>query len=117
MATYMCKTRHFKMFFGLCLRQTKTAMFDQTSPSNCEITNPFHDMQFSYEFQQDIRMWLRFLRNFNGVGLILESEWLSSDNIELFRGSSGKSRVRVWSILLESLDLLNMAPKLEKFNL
>lgn len=103
MATYMCKTRHFKMFFGLCLRQTKTALFDQILPSNCEITNPLHDMQF--------------LRNFNGVGLILESEWLSSDNIELFRGSSGKSRVRVWSILLESLDLLNMAPKLGKFNL
>ena len=29
-------------------------------------------------------MWFRFLFNFNGVRLIHENKWLSSDNIELF---------------------------------
>lgn len=34
-------------------------------------------------------MWLKFLQDFNGVRLIHESEWLSSDNIELYTDSSG----------------------------
>lgn len=57
--------------------------------ATCGITKPHYHIKLSSGIKEDIMMWLKFLQDFNGVRLIHESEWLSSDNIELYTDSSG----------------------------
>lgn len=68
-------------------------------------------------------MWLKLLQDFNGVRLIHESDWLSSDNIELYTDSSGNPELgcgaycrRHWSYLSWPLGWESLIFKEVSFN-
>ena len=41
----------------------------------CGIQKEHHHIKLTNEIKEDLRMWLQFLENFNGVRLIHETEW------------------------------------------
>lgn len=55
------------------------------------IKKSHHHIKITEDLKQDIRMWLYFLENFNGVRLIHDKEWISNHNINLYTDSSGNS--------------------------
>lgn len=50
---------------------------------------PFYYVRVNNEVKEDVKLWLKFLKSFNGTVIIPEQFWLSNEAIELFTDSSG----------------------------
>ncbi len=48
----------------------------------------FHHIKLNHELKSDLRMWLKFLKSFNGVYLFHEREWLSSTVLQCYTDAS-----------------------------
>ena len=48
-----------------------------------------HHIKITNEFREDVKTWLLFLEQFNGVRLLHESEWQSNEYLKLFTDSTG----------------------------
>ncbi|KAK6185508.1 hypothetical protein SNE40_007726 [Patella caerulea] len=55
----------------------------------CGIREKHHYIRITKSLREDMLTWLHFLENFNGETFFPESEWLSSDTLNLFTDSSG----------------------------
>ena len=53
------------------------------------LTKPFHHVTVTKHIKADLRMWLEFFQNFNGVSVFLNRTWDTSQCIELFTDSAG----------------------------
>ena len=48
------------------------------------VTRPHHHIRFNTEAKNDIRTWLQFLGNFNGLAFFLSERWDTSLTLELY---------------------------------
>ena len=55
------------------------------------ISKPFHLVRITSGIKEDLEMWLIFLKHFNGVCYIPETNWCPSDTLGLFTDSAGSS--------------------------
>jgi hypothetical protein len=55
-------------------------------------TRPHHKVRVTKGIQKDIEMWKLFLTQYNGVSVMLENEWLSNSDLQLFTDSAGNSQ-------------------------
>lgn len=75
-------------FFGKAIRSSRAfnrRFYDLTMHAN----KPHHYIKLNNETKEDLRMWLRFLRSYNGKTYFPDSEWTSNEVLELFTDSSG----------------------------
>lgn len=75
-------------FFGKairCARAFNRRFYDLTKHAK----KPHHFIKLNEETKEDIRMWLTFLKSFNGKSYFPESDWTSNDVIELFTDAAG----------------------------
>ena len=48
------------------------------------IREPFHYLKITKEAKLDLRMWLLFIRDFNGKSMFLSDSFLSNDVLSLY---------------------------------
>lgn len=73
-------------FFGKAIRSSRAfnrRFYDLTVRAN----KPHHFIKLNNEAKADIRMWLLFLRSYNGKTFFPESVWTSNEVLELFTDS------------------------------
>ena len=73
-------------FFGKAIRISRAfnrRFYDLTVRAN----KPHHFIKLNNEAKADIRMWLLFLRSYNGKTFFPESVWTSNEVLELFTDS------------------------------
>ena len=54
------------------------------------ITRPHHHIRFNTEAKNDIRMWLQFLDNFNGLAFFLIERWDTSSTLKLYTDAAAQ---------------------------
>lgn len=57
--------------------------------SICGLTKPFHRIRLKKEIRLDLKMWLSFLQDFNGLSLFHDKYWVSNVDVQLFTDSAG----------------------------
>ena len=50
-----------------------------------------HRIRLTQGIKEDLRMWPTFLNEFNGVSYMLDVEWVSSAQLQLYTDSAGGS--------------------------
>jgi hypothetical protein len=50
---------------------------------------PYHFIRKSFGTDQDARIWLLFLENFNGTCVFTQNEWVENEDLELYADASG----------------------------
>ena len=53
------------------------------------VKKSWHQIKLTVGAKADLRMWLVFLKDFNGVSIIPDQLWLACDDLELFTDASG----------------------------
>jgi len=56
------------------------------------VTRPYYRIRVNSEMKADVRMWLEFLENYNGITFMSEQHWVSNQTLELFTDSAGGQR-------------------------
>ena len=51
---------------------------------------PYHLFRITNELLHDLMTWKMFIDNFNGTSFILDENWLTNFDIQLFSDSAGK---------------------------
>ena len=54
---------------------------------------PHHFIRKSFGMEQDAKIWLLFLENFNGTCTFSENQWVQNDDLELFTDSAGSRQL------------------------
>jgi hypothetical protein len=54
---------------------------------------PYHKIRLSNGLKSDLNMWKTFLTNYNGTSVMLDTEWKSNSDIQLFTDSAGQSNL------------------------
>ena len=55
-------------------------------------TRPHHKVRITRGISEDIKMWKLFLTQYNGVSIMLNSEWVSNSHLQLFTDSAGNAK-------------------------
>ena len=58
------------------------------------LKKPHHCLRISKGMLEDMRVWKRFLRNFNGITYIPPSRWFTNKDLQLFLDSAGAGHFR-----------------------
>jgi hypothetical protein len=53
------------------------------------VLNPEHHIRLTKESRLDIVAWLSFLKEYNGVSIFIDSEWMASHTVDFYSDSSG----------------------------
>ncbi len=56
---------------------------------SCGLKVGWHKTRLTEGVRSDLRMWLVFLRQYNGVSIIPDQRWLGAEDIELYTDASG----------------------------
>jgi hypothetical protein len=56
--------------------------------ATCNIRKPHHRIRVSKSMREDIKVWLTFLSEYNGVTVITDNAWASNETLELFIDSA-----------------------------
>ena len=56
--------------------------------ATCNIRKPRHRIRVSKSMREDIKVWLTFLSEYNGVTVITDNAWASNETLELFTDSA-----------------------------
>ena len=56
--------------------------------ATCGITSPHHHIKLSKGMRQDLKMWLCFFQDFNGISFFNDEKWLSNWDFSLYTDSS-----------------------------
>lgn len=56
--------------------------------ATCGVTKPYFHIRITKGMRQDLETWLCFFRNFNGISMFQEKEWLLNSDACLFTDSS-----------------------------
>lgn len=54
----------------------------------CGLTVPHHHLRINKGIRQDLKMWLRFFQDFNGVSVFHNRFWVSNVDVELYTDSA-----------------------------
>jgi hypothetical protein len=57
--------------------------------ATCNIRKPHHRIRVSKSMREDIKVWLTFLSEYNGVTVITDNAWASNETLKLFTDSAG----------------------------
>ncbi len=52
-------------------------------------SNPKYRVRLTNGIKEDLRVWLNFLQNFNGISVFHHAEWLSGEQLDLYTDASG----------------------------
>ena len=52
------------------------------------LTKPYHHLRVTSDMKQDLRMWLTFFSDFNGVSVFHDRFWVSSEDCQLYTDSA-----------------------------
>ena len=95
--------------------------------ATCNIRKPRHRIRVSKSMREDIKVWLTFLSEYNGVTVITDNAWASNETLELFTDSAGgqnrgfgiyfqgKWAQKCWPKLWEEMGILKDITFLELF--
>jgi hypothetical protein len=95
--------------------------------ATCNIRKPHHRIRVSKSMREDIKVWLTFLSEYNGVTVITDNAWASNETLELFTDSAGgqnrgfgiyfqgKWTQKCWPKLWEEMGILKDITFLELF--
>ena len=95
--------------------------------ATCNIRKPHHRIRVSKSMREDIKVWLTFLSEYNGVTVITDNAWASNETLELFTDSAGgqnrgfgiyfqgKWAQKCWPKLWEEMGILKDITFLELF--
>lgn len=59
--------------------------------ASVKVKKPFYSIRIGSELREDVRVWLKFLRDFNGDCYLTEKEWVNNDTLQLFTDGAGNS--------------------------
>lgn len=79
-------------FFSRAIRASRAFLrrfYDAMIP----LRQPFHRLRLSYELREDIKLWISFLDQFNGVTYIPSCSWFDSDCLQLYTDSAGSAEL------------------------
>ena len=79
-------------FFCKAIRSSR-AFIRRFYDAMCGGFKPHHHIRLTVGIKSDLKMWLLFLRGFNGVTYIAETEWQDSSVLELFTDSAGSHQL------------------------
>ncbi|XP_060079761.1 uncharacterized protein LOC132559161 [Ylistrum balloti] len=54
------------------------------------LTQPYHHLRVTAEIREDLKMWLRFFKTFNGISVFIDQFWTTNSDMEHFTDSSAK---------------------------
>lgn len=77
-------------FFSQAIRASRAFLrrfYDAMIP----LKRPFHKLRLSNELKEDLKLWISFLEQFNGVSYIPSRCWVDSDCLQLFTDSAGSA--------------------------
>ena len=57
--------------------------------ATCKVCKPHHKIRVSNAMKEDLKVWISFLAQYNGVTVMLDSLWTSNETIDLFTDSAG----------------------------
>jgi hypothetical protein len=75
-------------FFGKAIRSSRAFLrrfYDAMMP----LKKPYHMLRITRELREDLKVWLVFLQDFNGVAYIPEQIWVSNTVIQLYTDAAG----------------------------
>ena len=64
--------------------------------ATCGVKRSHHYVRITQEMKRDLRMWLNFFQNFNGVSVFHDRFWISNDDFQLYTDSSGGVGFGIW---------------------
>lgn len=56
--------------------------------ATCGVPSPHHHIRINPGMRQDLKMWLKFFQDFNGVSVFQDAEWLTNTDLLLYTDSS-----------------------------
>ena len=95
--------------------------------ATCNLRRPNHKTRLTRGMKEDLEIWLRFLSNYNGATVMLDKEWCSNSDLELFTDSAagmgkgfgiyfeGRWAQSCWPSKWENTDIMNDITFLELF--
>ena len=57
--------------------------------ATCGLKKPHHHLRITVEMKKDMKLWLQFFKDFNGISVFHDRFWISNDDIQLFTDSAG----------------------------
>lgn len=57
--------------------------------ATCNIQKPHYRIRVTNAMREDLQVWVVFLSQYNGVSVMLDSQWTSNDAIQLYTDSAG----------------------------
>jgi hypothetical protein len=48
--------------------------------ATCKVTKPHHRIRVSQEMREDLKVWLSFLSDYNGITVMLDNVWTSNED-------------------------------------
>ena len=70
------------MFLGLFIFACKVVALGRAFSrrlinATCKVTKPHHRIRVSQEMREDLKVWLSFLSDYNGITVMLDNVWTS----------------------------------------
>jgi hypothetical protein len=56
--------------------------------ATCKVTKSHHRIWVSQEMREDLKVWLSFLSDYNGITVMLDNVWTSNETIGLLKNNS-----------------------------
>ncbi|KAK3097748.1 hypothetical protein FSP39_012785, partial [Pinctada imbricata] len=75
-------------FFSKALRGSR-AFNRRFYDATIGVSKPNHHIRITQSLREDLKVWLQFLNNFNGITHFPNKDWESSDTLSLFTDSAG----------------------------
>ena len=59
----------------------------------CGLTKPNHHLNITVSMKEDLKLWLKFFEDFNGISVFHDRYWVSNEDVQLFTDSAGGSEL------------------------
>ena len=59
----------------------------------CGLTKPHHHLNITVSMKEDLKLWLKFFEDFNGISVFHDRYWVSNEDVQLFTDSAGGSEL------------------------
>lgn len=61
--------------------------------ATCGLTQPHHHLRITLDMKEDLKLWLQFFEEFNGISVFHERFWVSNEDLQLFTDSAGAANL------------------------
>jgi hypothetical protein len=59
--------------------------------ATCNVNKPHHKIRATKAIKEDLKVWITFLTDYNGVTVMLDNLWTSNETVEFYTDSAGGS--------------------------